>query len=595
MKIQKIVWVVVLGIILRVFTAAYAYHTDTKAIYHETLAANQNMIQAYHDFFNAGSPMNYPPLVYKTLGTYYKIAKPIFSNYFTSWMNDWSAKSTLNHPHIFRDMLAMKIPYLIFDLAIAWLLTKMVSEKNKNLVLGLWMLNPLVIWSIYVPGNFDIFPAFLTVLGVLCWQKDKKWLTYILLGLAAGYKLYPLVLLFGIIFIDDRPLINRFRDFVFGLIAFGITLLPIIKDTWILKFIMGTNLSTSLFKASIDIGLGAQIPIYLSLYFGLLIWLSYQKKKISPQILFSVLLIVLLSLVRFHQQWIIWVLPFISIVAVEDVFSPYLLPVLGGAYFGSILLTDDKFTNFGIFKAINNAFDTIEPLRIYADKLGLGSSLYAAFLALFIAVALFISWNLLTDHNKGINFDKFWHSILRPLGASLIIVPVLIFLASHVLLVKYGKYIDVENKGSDASISLGKTVVVKQTMTVESSNFSAIEMSLKNVDLRSKDIINWNLESNGVQKAQGTINGAAVGDDFDTTIYFPVISDSKGETYVLTLTSPQATPGREILIPYYATTESARMVVNGKAIGNMSYTTYFNPGGYLNNLKYSLANMVGKW
>lgn len=585
----------ILGIILRLFTAAYAYHTDTKAIYHETLAANQNLTQAYHSFFDAGSPMNYPPLVYKTLGTYYKIAKPLFSNYFVTWMSDWSAKNTLSHPHIFRDLLAMKLPYLIFDLAIAWLLTKIVSEKNRNLILGLWILNPMVIWSIYVPGNFDIFPAFLSVLAVLCWQKDKKWITYLLLGLAAGYKLYPLLLLFGIIFIDDRPVSKRLRDFILGLLVFASTLIPILRDTWILKFILGTNLSTSLFKASVDIGLGAQIPIYLSLYFGLMIWLSFNKNKISPQVLFSVLLIVLLSLVRFHQQWIIWVLPFISLVAVEDIFSPYLLPVFGGAYFGSILLTNDKFTNFGVMKAVNNAFDTIDPLRIYADKFGLGSSLYAAFLALFIAVALYISWMLLTDHHKGINFDKFWHGILRPLGASLVIVPVLIFLTSHILLLKYGKYIDVENKGSDASIVLGKTVVIKQSMKVESSNFSAIEMSLKNVDLKSKDIINWTLESKGIQKAQGNINGAAVGDDFDMTVYFPVISDSKGETYTLTLTSPQATPGREIMIPYYATSESARMVVNGKPIGNMSYTTYFNPGGYLNNLKYTLINMLSKW
>lgn len=596
MRIQKIVWVMILGLILRVLTAAYAYHTDTKAIYRETLAANQNMTEAYHSFFEAGHPMNYPPIVYKTLGTYYKIAKPLFSGYFSDWMNDWGAKSTINHPHLFRDMLAMKFPYLLAELGIIYLLVKLIPTKNRNLLLGFWMLNPLVIWSIYVPGNFDIFPALLTVLGLYSWKRDWKTLCYVLIGIAAGFKLYPLLLIPVLFVIDERSISRRLLDTLLSFMAFGISFLPVVKDTWVIKFVLGTNLSASLFKASIDLGVGAQIPIFLTLYFGLLIWMWYQKKKLQPEAVFTMVLLVLLAFTRFHQQWIIWVLPFLSILAVENILDPYLLPLLGMAYFGSILLINDKFTNFGLLKGVNNAFDTIEPLRGYVDKLGIGSSVYPAFLALFLATSLYLCWKIIVPALKHMGFDDFYHKYLRPWAASLIIIPLMIFLGSHVLLTKYGKYIDIENKGSDSSITLDKATVVKQLFTVESNNFSAIEISLKNVDLRSKDDIHWQIERVDKQvKAEGVVNAAVIGDDFDTTIYFPIIADSKNKDFTLTLTSPAAVKGKEIQVPYLASSESARLKINNIPVGNLSYTTYFNPGGYLNNLKYTLTTMISKW
>ena len=117
MKIKKIVWLVVAGVLIRILASALLYHTDVKAIYRDARSISGGVAQAYRIGAANKNPLPYPPLVYVFFNFYQSKTPILFSGHFSEWMNDWSTLHTENHPKIFQDLFAMKFPMLLADLA----------------------------------------------------------------------------------------------------------------------------------------------------------------------------------------------------------------------------------------------------------------------------------------------------------------------------------------------------------------------------------------------------------------------------------------------------------------------------------------------
>ncbi|MBE3115800.1 hypothetical protein IMZ68_01215, partial [Candidatus Bathyarchaeota archaeon] len=94
----------------------------------------------------------------------------------------------------------VKIPFLISDVAIAFLLYKIVEELTHSKGLAekaafLWFLNPFVIWISAGWGMWDTLPALFSLVAFFFLLRKKYALSAVFLSLGVASKMYPALFL----------------------------------------------------------------------------------------------------------------------------------------------------------------------------------------------------------------------------------------------------------------------------------------------------------------------------------------------------------------------------------------------------------------
>ena len=204
MNILKISWyrnLILLAILLRLLIMPFFFHPDIKTMHFQSQFLSRGVfdIYKYLDEQKATLPLKeefvYFPLAYFFLGGYQIIISPLLDDNFYSFVNDASGKA-MEIVGSFRYLFLLKMPYLIADIVIALLLLKFFSiEEQKKKVFTLWLFNPLTIVLIYIFSNIDIIVVLLTLLSVLLAKNRNMILAALILGIAAGFKAYPLLFL----------------------------------------------------------------------------------------------------------------------------------------------------------------------------------------------------------------------------------------------------------------------------------------------------------------------------------------------------------------------------------------------------------------
>ncbi|MGI9016967.1 MAG: glycosyltransferase 87 family protein [Euzebya sp.] len=132
--------------------------------------------------------------------------------------------------HIFTTLLALKLPYLVFDLVAGVLLVAMVAGRTRGGGEGavrawaFWMLSPIGLYASYVFGRYEMFAVALVVAALLACEREHPWWGAVLLGLAITMRGYPIILLpiFGLIVV--REPLRRLGWAALALLPFGVVL-----------------------------------------------------------------------------------------------------------------------------------------------------------------------------------------------------------------------------------------------------------------------------------------------------------------------------------------------------------------------------------
>jgi len=265
----------------------------------------------------------YPPLNYFTLGTFMTILKPFYGDEFANWIQGYGndINRVLTHPHVYKYLFLMKLPYLVFDILLLILLQKFfLTKKDQKLALKYWWLNPIVIFLPYMWGQFDIIPTFFVLWGVYKIIKDKPIYGAFLLGLGASFKNYPLLFLPLVATVSTKSIRQSFKIFITGLLPFIFTTLPY----WGHEFFRDTVLFSWQSQKMLDFvwGIGGSEGVYPFMigYSLIFLYCLYELRgkphKVHIPIVTS--LMWYYATTNFHQQWFMWVLPFIVIYSVQN-------------------------------------------------------------------------------------------------------------------------------------------------------------------------------------------------------------------------------------------------------------------------------------
>lgn len=391
MEIRRIF---VFALLLRLLIAPLFYHPDIKSQHFHFQFLSKGTLNIYQ-YIKDNQPQlpyrdtfNYPPLTYLAFGVEQIILKPILPADFSNWINDWGGWQD-KYPNLFYYMLILKLPYMFFDLGIAYFLYKMYGQK----LLKLWLFNPFTLYLIYILANFDIVPVFFSVLSFYLLTKSKEKAAFLSLGVAVALKAYPV--LFFPFFIFYRP--TSFKKIIINSLYFAapiiLSVFPYLLSPAFLQSFSGSGLTQKIIELKIF-----GIPVYPMIYFIVLFkYLLSKQKNISQS--FLILFLAFIVFVKFHPQWLLWFLPFLLPQISQDTIKKLLfcLVIIFSLFY--VLLFNDRYLVWGHLIPINPSYILLShPYLIITHR----SNLIPETIQIYIKYALVLLSIpiLITKHDK---------------------------------------------------------------------------------------------------------------------------------------------------------------------------------------------------
>ncbi|MFZ2153337.1 MAG: hypothetical protein WAV41_04820 [Microgenomates group bacterium] len=339
--------VIIFGLLLRLLIAPFFYHPDIKSQYFHFQFLSQGVYNIY-DYLEKDrltlpyqDTFNYQPLTYLVFGTINIFLSPLYPADFYVWINDWGPDQN-NYPNLPIFLLILKLPYLLLDLGIGYLLYRKLGQKP----LLLWLFNPFSLYFIYVLGNFDIIPVFLTVLAWYFFDTRKS-LSFLFLGIATSLKLYPLLFLPFFIFFKTKDIS---KNLFFFLLPVALSTLPFLSSNSFLHSFVGSGLSQKVFELKLY-----SLPLFPLIYGLIFIKYIISSSKNIPLSLTYVFLL-FISTVSFHGQWLLWFIPFILISTHKSLPKIFFFVATLTLSLLYLLLTDDKYLVWGHFIPVDTQF-----------------------------------------------------------------------------------------------------------------------------------------------------------------------------------------------------------------------------------------------
>jgi hypothetical protein len=297
-------------------------------------------------------------------------------------------------PNVFRLIFLFKLPFLGLELLTIGLFTTLFkSASDKLIAIKAWMLNPFLIYALYLHGRNEILTIFFIVVFWKMVTRQKLLLASLALGVSIAIRFFTILALPIYLLLIPR---NIKSWLVHSVIALG----PILMSVLFMKT-FATKTITSLqsaplsvnFLFPVNIGVGHGEVIYLLLAGLMLIFFyGWYYQQVNYQNIWhwiSIIFLFSLGLMFFHPQYFAWLTPFITwmIVTYHQKRSQLLL-LLGLQFVGWLLalLFWGNAVTFGLFAPISPYFFNAlgSPLRYLSwlqnivDPISLGRTIIFA-------------------------------------------------------------------------------------------------------------------------------------------------------------------------------------------------------------------------
>jgi hypothetical protein len=401
-----------LAIVLRVLVAAFLFHPDIKTYNFQAsflkrgvfniytyLVENKKTLPLKDDFV-------YFPLTYFVLGGYQAVVSPVLGSGFDSWLANAGSNSMVKDPNIFKYLVVLKFPYLVLDIMIAFFLKRFFDlpageagdREKSNKAFTLWLFNPFTIFLIYAFSNVDIFAVLLTVVAFLLLKKEKFISASAVLGIAAGFKLYPLLFI-PFLFIKGKDLKEKIFILLVPAVILGIIVMPFWSQSFVQSALV-SGLTTRIFNPGFSIGFGESMIVGLFSVSILFFYAWLIDKKTNLFNYWVVLLIFIFAFSHFHIAWLLWISPFIVILACRKSSISLPLFLLAALAFMIPVLYDDRSMTISLFRVYSTWYDLISTPFAIVQKFYDPYNLQSVLHSVLAGGALIIGYNLLNKEEN---------------------------------------------------------------------------------------------------------------------------------------------------------------------------------------------------
>lgn len=395
----------VLAIFLRLLVSAYLFHPDIKTYNFQASFLKKGVINIYSYLIDnkATLPLKeefvYFPLTYFTVGGYQAIISSFLGSNFDTWLADAGSNTMLNNPNIFKYLILLKLPLLFMDIYIAFLMLKFFKDKKDGeRAFTLWLFNPFTIILIYAFSNIDLYAVLLSLIAFLYIKRDKLLKASIFIGLAASFKLYP-VLFVPFLLMKAKTTKEKVLSVFIPLLTLLIVTLPFFSPAFVQSALI-SGLSTRIFSPGFSIGFGESIIVGLFLLSTLFFtgWIFGKRIKLFNY--FVAMLLIVFSFSHFHISWLLWISPFLVILAVSKPTLKWLIFFWAIFAISIPLFYSDRSMTISLFRIYTSWYDFLPTPFIvtqkFYDPYNFQSMLHSVLAGLSVAMSV----KLLRKENK---------------------------------------------------------------------------------------------------------------------------------------------------------------------------------------------------
>ncbi len=309
----------ILGIVIRLVLAVTTYHSDLSAL---TISSHLILKGHIFDLYQQGLSFVSDGLIYQPLA--YFIPSLVYLPFISllsgiSSLLIQSPSALLAGQSVYLPILIYKLPLILADLSIIWLLPKLFNSKKKKINAQiLWALNPVAIYVSSMIGQVDAILIFFLLAATISAVSHRYILSAILLSLSALTKPLSLALLplLGIYALYKKDFKQACLAVFSGFGLFALIILPFLSSQAYKTCVLGAHHLTKSLFAGIEIASGTQIPWFF-IFYSLIFLLAF-KKKINLIQAFGAVILSTLSFTHFHPQWFVWITPWLIYNAVES-------------------------------------------------------------------------------------------------------------------------------------------------------------------------------------------------------------------------------------------------------------------------------------
>ncbi len=315
-------WVLI-GILIRFIIAPLTMHADIFFVYqfpHFLSHGQWNVYEIGEKSYNASY---YPAVTLFVFSFFDIIFSSLFSTYeaFVHSLSTTNSTIALNSPNIFSNVLLFKAPYFIFEALIFLAGWKMIKDDSTKINFAFLMaINPLIIYSAYLFGQFDLLPAlFLFVAGFFALQKDREHWGSVAIACGFMSKIFPIIFFPFYLLVAAQNIKNAFK-LIFYFIA------PILSVYSVLYVINGDSIFFLLKKFSYNLNSTQSIKhlvirLFQATTYGIVCWHAFfvARKQINYPLLTKYFLVIYMAAywgLNVHStHYFIWHIPFFILLA----------------------------------------------------------------------------------------------------------------------------------------------------------------------------------------------------------------------------------------------------------------------------------------
>lgn len=391
-----------LAIILRLLVSALLFHPDIKTIAFQTSFLKKGVIDIYPYLINnrASLPLKeefvYFPLTYFTLGGYQAFISPLLGNGFDQWLGNADTNAVVNNSDILKYLVAMKLPLIVVDVSIAYLLLGYFNDRKKGeRAFELWLFNPFTIILIYAFSNIDLYAVLLTVIAFLFLKQQKLLKASVFIGLAIAFKLYALLFV-PFLFIKAKTIREKILSVSIPLLVFLFSIIPFWSKDFVNSALL-SGLSTRIFSPNFLIGFGESMIIGIFLLSILFCFAWIYENNIKLFNYFVVLLLVVFSFSHFHISWLLWIAPFLVILVINKSNLSLLVFLWSVLAISIPMFYSDRSMTISLFRIYSNWFDLLPIPFTVIQKVYDPYSFQSLLHSLMAGISVALSFNLLQD------------------------------------------------------------------------------------------------------------------------------------------------------------------------------------------------------
>lgn len=403
-------WVLI-GLALRLILMPFTVHPDIRAIdLGAYLISQKGEWLTFYDHLSRLDPGNllvriygpdlfiYPPLAYLIPGVFMFLLGPLYDFSFNNlFLLDMGA--TYRMVTLFKTLFLLKLPYLLFDFLLAFLLYQIFAKKKGETAFKLWMVNPLTLYATFAVGQIDIFPTLMVVTALFFALREKKALSVLMLGIGGAFKLFPLLFLPIFALVLEKRFWQRLKLLVVGIMPYLVVITPYLLFSPMYR-------QTALLASQAEKMLFMKLPLsgaeYLSIFalgYFLLLFLASRvdSKKEALWKLGLILMLLFFSVTHYHPQWFLWVVPFLVWLIAEKG-KKYInyIAILLFCYI-AILFFFEPSLHLGLFAPIVPSLTKAGSLTSLLSGLTNIFTLKSLLRSLFAATTILLTWRLLFE------------------------------------------------------------------------------------------------------------------------------------------------------------------------------------------------------